>query len=73
MAVNYTMQAAMDMLASGKIQVKPLITRVAGLDDMLDILPRPKTAVELKTLVEPARARAGVDATATRAAVRVAG
>lgn len=53
MAINYTFQQARDLLAAGRIDVKPLITRIAGLDDVADILGRPKTATELKTLVRP--------------------
>jgi 2-desacetyl-2-hydroxyethyl bacteriochlorophyllide A dehydrogenase len=53
MAINYTFQQARDLLAARRIDVRPLITRVAGLDDVADILGRPKTANELKTLVAP--------------------
>jgi 2-desacetyl-2-hydroxyethyl bacteriochlorophyllide A dehydrogenase len=53
MAINYTFQQARDLLAAGRIKVKPLITRVAGLEEVADILGRPKTAAELKTLVRP--------------------
>ena len=53
MAINYTFQQARDLLAAGRIDVKPLITQVVGLDDVAAILGRPKTAMELKTLVRP--------------------
>jgi 2-desacetyl-2-hydroxyethyl bacteriochlorophyllide A dehydrogenase len=53
MAINYTFQQARDLLASGRIRVKPLTTRVAGLEEVAGILGRPKTATELKTLVRP--------------------
>ena len=53
MAINYTFQQARDLLAAGRIDVKPLITQVVGLDDVAAILGRPKTAMELKTLVQP--------------------
>lgn len=53
MAINYTFQQARDLLAAGRIDVTPLITRVAGLDEVAGILGRPKTSTELKTLVRP--------------------
>jgi 2-desacetyl-2-hydroxyethyl bacteriochlorophyllide A dehydrogenase len=53
MAINYTFQQARDLLAAGRIDVKPLLTRIASLDDMAGILGRPKTPTELKTLVRP--------------------
>jgi threonine dehydrogenase-like Zn-dependent dehydrogenase len=53
MAINYTFQQARDLLAAGRIAVRPLITRVAPLEDVPGILGRPKSASELKTLVAP--------------------
>lgn len=53
MAINYTFQQARDLLAAGRIAVKPLITRIAGLDEVSGILGRPKAPAELKTLVAP--------------------
>lgn len=53
MAINYTFQQAHDLLSARRIDVQPLITNVAGLDDVSDILGRPKKAGELKTLVAP--------------------
>jgi 2-desacetyl-2-hydroxyethyl bacteriochlorophyllide A dehydrogenase len=53
MAVNYTMQPSLELLASGRIKVKPLITRIALLDEMDGILSRPKTGNEEKTLIRP--------------------
>jgi 2-desacetyl-2-hydroxyethyl bacteriochlorophyllide A dehydrogenase len=53
MAINYTFQQARDLLAAARIDVKPLITRIAGLDEVAGILGRPKTATELKTLIRP--------------------
>ena len=53
MAINYTFQQAHDLLAAKTIDVRPLITRVAELDDVAAILGRPKTETELKTLVTP--------------------
>ena len=53
MAINYTFQQARDLLAAGRIKVAPLVTRIAGLEEVADILGRPKTATELKTLVRP--------------------
>lgn len=55
MAINYTYQQARDLLAAGRIDVKPLLTRVAGLDELADILGRPKSPTELKTLISPSR------------------
>ena len=55
MAINYTYQQARDLLASGRIDVKPLLTHVASLDELAGILGRPKAATELKTLISPSR------------------
>jgi 2-desacetyl-2-hydroxyethyl bacteriochlorophyllide A dehydrogenase len=53
MAINYTFQQARDLLAAGRIDVKPLITQIVGLDEVAAILGRPKMKTELKTLVRP--------------------
>jgi 2-desacetyl-2-hydroxyethyl bacteriochlorophyllide A dehydrogenase len=53
MAINYTFGQARDLLAAGRIDVKPLITQVAGLHDVAGILARRKTSTELKTLIAP--------------------
>jgi threonine dehydrogenase-like Zn-dependent dehydrogenase len=53
MAINQTFQQARDLLAANRIDVRPLITRIAGLDEVADILGRPKSPTELKTLVKP--------------------
>jgi threonine dehydrogenase-like Zn-dependent dehydrogenase len=53
MAINYTFQQAHDLLSSRRIHVQSLITSVVDLDDVGDILRRPKEAGELKTLVAP--------------------
>jgi threonine dehydrogenase-like Zn-dependent dehydrogenase len=53
MAINLTFQQAHDVLAGGRIDVAPLLTQVAGLDDVAGILGRPKTSSELKTLIAP--------------------
>jgi 2-desacetyl-2-hydroxyethyl bacteriochlorophyllide A dehydrogenase len=53
MAINYTFQQARDLLAAGRISVRPLITRVATLNDVAGILGRPKAPSELKTMVAP--------------------
>jgi threonine dehydrogenase-like Zn-dependent dehydrogenase len=53
MAINYTFGQARDLLAAGRIDVKPLISHIAGLDDVAPILARPKTSAELKTLIRP--------------------
>jgi 2-desacetyl-2-hydroxyethyl bacteriochlorophyllide A dehydrogenase len=55
MAINFTFQQARDLLSSGRISVRPLITRVAALEDTPGILARPKSASELKTLIAPNR------------------
>ena len=54
MAINGTFQAARDLLASGRVVVRPLISRVCGLDDVAGILGQPKGRAELKTLIRPA-------------------
>ena len=53
MAINGTFQQARDLVASGRIDVRPLLTRVAGLDDVAGILGRAKGAAELKTMIAP--------------------
>jgi threonine dehydrogenase-like Zn-dependent dehydrogenase len=53
MAINFTFQQARDLLAAGRIDVKPLITEVVGLEEVAAILARPKTPTEVKTLVRP--------------------
>jgi threonine dehydrogenase-like Zn-dependent dehydrogenase len=53
MAINYTFQQAHDLLSSRRIDVQSLITSVVDLDEVGDILRRPKEAGELKTLVAP--------------------
>ena len=53
MAINYTFQQARDLLAAGRVEVRPLISRIVGLDDVAAILGRPKAPAELKTLVAP--------------------
>ena len=55
MAINYTFQQARDLLAAGRIDVKPLLTGVAGLGDLAGILGRAKSPTELKTLINPAK------------------
>jgi 2-desacetyl-2-hydroxyethyl bacteriochlorophyllide A dehydrogenase len=54
MAINGTFQQARDLLAAGRITVRPLITRVCGLDDVAGILGRAKAPADLKILVRPA-------------------
>ena len=53
MAINFTFQQARELLASGRINVRPLISTVAGLSDLPNILGRPKRSTELKTLISP--------------------
>jgi hypothetical protein len=40
-------------ITAPRIDVKPLISGVVGLDEVAAILSRPKTPTELKTLVRP--------------------
>ena len=54
MAINGTFQSARDLLASGRVVVQPLISRVCSLDDVAGILGRTKGLAELKTLIRPA-------------------
>ena len=53
MAINYTFQQARDLLAAGRISVRPLMTQVAALEEVAAILARPKSPSELKTLIAP--------------------
>lgn len=54
MAINYTFQQARDLLASGRVRVRPLLTRVAALEDVAGILETPKGPTEQKVMVSPA-------------------
>jgi threonine dehydrogenase-like Zn-dependent dehydrogenase len=53
MAINGTFGRARDLIASGRVEVRPLLTRVAGLDDVATILTTPKAPAELKVMVAP--------------------
>lgn len=53
MAVNYTMQPALDLLTSGRVRVKPLLTRIAALEELGSILAVPKPAGDMKVLIKP--------------------
>jgi 2-desacetyl-2-hydroxyethyl bacteriochlorophyllide A dehydrogenase len=53
MAINFTFQQARDLLSSGRFSVRPLITRVAALEEVPGILGRAKSPTELKILVAP--------------------
>ena len=53
MAINGTFQQARDLVASGRINVGPLLSQVASLDDAAAILGRPKTAAEQKVMIAP--------------------
>lgn len=55
MAINYTFQQARDLLAAGRVTVRPLLSRVAGLDDVAGILAAPKAASDLKVMITPDR------------------
>ena len=54
MAINYTFQQARDMIAAGRVVVRPLFSRVAGLDDVPSILAAPKAAADFKVQIAPA-------------------
>ena len=58
MAVNHTMQQARDLIAAGRVAVRPLLTRLIGLDDVAGVLCNPKGTDELKVMVEPPRVAA---------------
>lgn len=58
MAINQTMQQARDLIASGRVRVRPLLTRLIGLDDVAGVLSNPKGPDELKVMVQPARVTA---------------
>jgi 2-desacetyl-2-hydroxyethyl bacteriochlorophyllide A dehydrogenase len=53
MAINGTFGRARDLIASGRVSVRPLLTRVAGLDDVGQILSTAKGPTELKVMVTP--------------------
>jgi threonine dehydrogenase-like Zn-dependent dehydrogenase len=53
MAINFTFQQARDLLSAGRLSVRPLISRVAALEEVPGILGRAKSAKELKVLVAP--------------------
>lgn len=53
MAINYTFGQARDLIASGRVDVRPLVTGVADLEDVAGILGRTKAAADLKVLVTP--------------------
>jgi threonine dehydrogenase-like Zn-dependent dehydrogenase len=53
MAINHTFQQARELLAAGRLTVRPLISHVAGLEDVAGILGRAKTATEMKVLIRP--------------------
>jgi threonine dehydrogenase-like Zn-dependent dehydrogenase len=53
MAINYTFQQARDLLAAGRVNVKPLLTGIVALEEVPGVLGRPKAANELKLLVRP--------------------
>ena len=54
MAINHTMQQARDLIASGRVTVRPLLTRLIALDDVAAVLSSPKGPDELKVMVQPA-------------------
>jgi 2-desacetyl-2-hydroxyethyl bacteriochlorophyllide A dehydrogenase len=53
MAINGTFQRARELIAAGRITLRPLISRVGALEDVPSILARPKSPTELKTLIVP--------------------
>ena len=58
MAINHTMQQARDLIAAGRVAVRPLLTSLIGLEDVAGVLSSPKGPDELKVMVEPARVAA---------------
>ena len=53
MAINGTFGRARDLMTSGRLKVRPLVTRTASLADVPDILAAPKPSGELKVMVVP--------------------
>ena len=53
MAINYTFQQARDLIAAGRVVVRPLRSRIAALDDVSDILRSPKAAADMKVMIAP--------------------
>lgn len=53
MAINTTFQQARELMASGRLDLSPLLTTIGSLDDVAGILQRPKTPAELKTMIAP--------------------
>lgn len=53
MAINGTFGRARDLMMSGRLNVAPLITRMASLDDVPGIFAAPKPRAELKVMVVP--------------------
>ena len=53
MAINYTFQQARDLIASGRVSVRPLLSRIAQLADVPDILGNPKDPSDLKVMIAP--------------------
>lgn len=55
MAINGTFGRARDLMMSGRLKVRPLVTRTASLDEVPDIFAAPKPLTELKIMVVPQR------------------
>ena len=53
MAINGTFGRARDLMVSGRLKVRPLVTRTASLEDVPGILTAPKPANELKVMIIP--------------------
>lgn len=53
MAINSTFGQARDLIASGRVDVRPLLTGITGLGDVGAILGRAKAPGELKVMVAP--------------------
>lgn len=58
MAINGTFGRARDLMLSGRLKVRPLMTRRASLEDVAQILASPKPPGELKVMVVPRGAQA---------------
>lgn len=58
-AINGTFQQARELLASGSINVGPLVTRTVGLDEVASLLTSSTSSADLKILVAPHQPKLG--------------
>lgn len=59
MAINYTFQQARDLISAGRVEIRPLLSRIAALDDVSAILGARKAPSDLKVMIAPAGPAAG--------------